>query len=86
MAQHMNLRETQDYIRKALLDYAYNHKDNYCKTFALIAQFAGWKWANQEINMDTIKATYDSLVYACEKVIMEMNEDSIKGTNYTVSA
>lgn len=86
MAQHMNLSETQDHIRKALLDYASDNKDNYCKTFALIANFAGWKWANLEITIDSVKSIYDSLVYACENAIMGMTEDSIKGTNYTVSS
>jgi hypothetical protein len=86
MARTFN--EVKSHIIHSFLESTNKDKEKFCKNFALMARFAGWRWgfSEKEISYDQIYATYERLVSACYDRINAMSDDNLRGTNWTVSS
>lgn len=83
---YMSFDDAKQNIVKALVEYAATHKEGFCRNFALMTKFAGWKWRFDEITHDEVCSTYDSLVNTCVDNINKITDDDISGTRWHTSA
>lgn len=68
-----------------LAAYVDRTRESFCKSFALIARFAGWTWNFKPIEMDDIYGTYDSIVNECFRCMDKMTDADMQGANHTIS-
>ena len=73
-------------MRSAMNDHVNSNRDNFCKTFALIARFAGWKWHFKDIEIDSIYYYYDKNVSECMESIKKLNIEPGKDQIVMVSS
>ena len=75
-----------DRMRSAMNDHVNSNRDNFCKTFVLIARFAGWKWYFEDIGIDSVYYCYDKNVSECMNSINKLNIEPGKDQIVMVSS
>lgn len=61
--------EFENHVDDSIIDKLLDKKEVFCRNFALIANFAGWRWCGSEFapSHDEITSTYTSMMYTIIK-------------------
>lgn len=77
--------QEKEYLKACLVMEAAELKENYCRNFAMFANFAGWKWRDSIPTHADICGTYDSLVNNLVDFINKIGDDDLRGTKWHAS-